>query len=220
MDMSTILLTAESAQYSAHRRIMSGSMRPDVVSALGRHIRETRGRAGLTVEALANRSAVSRRMLTQIELGQANPSVATLDRVAAGLDTTFAALLGVAVDSPPHGVEIWATANGSWAFLLSAVDTAGSSIELWKWMLAPGDRYEAAGNPTWPPSIHHVLSGQLEVLSSEEPRLIRAGESAQVPLAQTHTYQTAAHEPCVFIAVVSVPRPKPTPASTGSIPNC
>jgi proteic killer suppression protein len=38
--------------------------------------------AGLTVQELADAAGLSRRMLTQIELGQANPSLVTLDRVA------------------------------------------------------------------------------------------------------------------------------------------
>ena len=60
-------------------------MRPAVVEQLGVRIRATRQDQDLSVGALAELSGVSRRMLTQIELGQANPSVSILDRVAAGL---------------------------------------------------------------------------------------------------------------------------------------
>src|SRR5690625_1813937 len=98
-------------------------MRPAVVEQLGMRIRAARQDQDLSVGALAELSGVSRRMLTQIELGQANPSVSILDRVAAGLGTTFAALVGVGADDAPEGVEIWSTDTGSWAVLLDAVDT-------------------------------------------------------------------------------------------------
>ena len=55
---------------------MSGGMRPAVVERLGERIRAARQEIDLSVGALAEASEVSRRMLTQIELGQANPSVA------------------------------------------------------------------------------------------------------------------------------------------------
>src|SRR5699024_6539564 len=58
-------------------------MRPAVVEQLGMRIRAARQDQDLSVGALAELSGVSRRMLTQIELGQANPSVSILDRVAA-----------------------------------------------------------------------------------------------------------------------------------------
>ncbi|MGO1225779.1 MAG: helix-turn-helix domain-containing protein, partial [Brachybacterium sp.] len=114
---------------------MSGGMRPAVVAQLGDRIRAARQQQDLSVGALAELSEVSRRMLTQIELGQANPSVATLDRIAAGLGTTFAALMGVGADDAPEGVEVWSTDTGSWAVLLDAVDTEALSVETWKWKL-------------------------------------------------------------------------------------
>ncbi len=70
----------------------------------------------------------------------------TLDRVASGLEATFAALMGVR-RRPPLGVEVWATQAGSWAFPLGAIVTRGSSVEPWKWKLVPGDRYDSPGNP-------------------------------------------------------------------------
>ena len=123
---------------------MSGGMRPAVVERLGERIRAARQELDLSVGALAEASEVSRRMLTQIELGQANPSVAILDRIAAGLGTTFAALMGVGADAPPDGVEIWSTDHGSWAVLLDAIDDGGVSVETWKWKLVGEDVYEGA----------------------------------------------------------------------------
>src|SRR5699024_6721267 len=114
---------------------MSGGMRPAVVEQLGERIRTARQELDLSVSALAESSDVSRRMLTQIELGQANPSVAILDRIAAGLGTTFAALMGVGADAPPDGVEVWSSEVGSWAVLLDAIDTDRLSVETWKWKL-------------------------------------------------------------------------------------
>ena len=72
-------------------RTMTGPT-TDFLSQLGEQLRARRQDAGLTVQQLADRSGVSRRMLTQIELGQANPSLVTVDKVARALGTDFASL--------------------------------------------------------------------------------------------------------------------------------
>ena len=108
---------------------MSGGMRPAVVAQLGDRIRAARQQQELSVGALAELSEVSRRMLTQIELGQANPSVATLDRIAAGLGTTFAALMGAGL------LGLWSFQHADYAgqpFWRMMVDAdAARSIRAW-----------------------------------------------------------------------------------------
>ncbi|MDN6124056.1 MAG: helix-turn-helix domain-containing protein, partial [Brevibacterium sp.] len=59
---------------------------------VGSRLRELRNGRGWTIQRLADESSLSRRMLTQIELGQANPSLATIDRIAHALEVTFADL--------------------------------------------------------------------------------------------------------------------------------
>jgi transcriptional regulator with XRE-family HTH domain len=58
----------------------------------GGRVRARRKQRGITVGRLAELSAVSRRMLTAIELGQANPSLVTVDKIARALDTDLASL--------------------------------------------------------------------------------------------------------------------------------
>lgn len=186
---------------------MSGGMRPAVVEQLGHRIRAARQELDLSVGALAELSEVSRRMLTQIELGQANPSVATLDRIAAGLGTTFAALMGVGADGPPEGVEIWSTDSGSWAVLLDAADTPTLSVETWKWKLLGEDVYEGGGGVPMPELMHHVLEGALEVETADGTRLIEAGGSGRLATDETYRYRAHEGQAAVFFSVALLARP-------------
>jgi len=54
--------------------------------ALARRLRAAREEAGLSVTELAARAGVSRRTLTEVEAGRANPTVVRLAHLAAGLD--------------------------------------------------------------------------------------------------------------------------------------
>ena len=184
---------------------MSGGMRPAVVEQLGDRIRAARQELDLSVGALAELSDVSRRMLTQIELGQANPSVALLDRIAAGLGTTFAALMGVGADGPPDGVEIWSTEGGSWAVLLDAIDAAGVSVETWKWKLVGADVYPGSGGGAAVGLILHVLEGALEVVVGEEVRTLEAGSSGRSATDLDYSYRARDEQGVVFLSVALLP---------------
>src|SRR5215813_8142085 len=65
----------------------------DLTSVVGRNLRRLRLERGLSLEALAKQSGVSRAMLGQIELGQSAPTINVLWRIARGLGVTFSALI-------------------------------------------------------------------------------------------------------------------------------
>lgn len=180
---------------------MTGGMRPAVVEQLGTRIRALRHEQDLSVAGLAELSGISRRMLTQIELGQANPSVATLDHVAAGLGTSFAVLMGVGAGAPPDGVEVWSTEAGSWAVLLDGVDFAGISVETWKWKLIGTDVYQGGSGFPSPGIMLHVLDGALEVRIGEDLQVIEAGGSGRVTTDGAYTYRARDAQGAVFFSV-------------------
>ena len=64
------------------------------LAALGQRVRAERGRRRLSLNDLAARAGVSRSMLSAVERGGKAPTVLTLDRIATGLDTSIARLLG------------------------------------------------------------------------------------------------------------------------------
>ena len=64
------------------------------MAALGERIRLERQRRKLSLEVLAAQAGVSRSMLSDVERGEKVPSVLVLDRIATGLGTSIARLLG------------------------------------------------------------------------------------------------------------------------------
>jgi transcriptional regulator with XRE-family HTH domain len=73
-----------------------GASGVDAVSAgrLGERVRELRRGRGLTLEELAERSGVSRAMISKVERGEKNPTLVVAAKVAEGLETTLSELLG------------------------------------------------------------------------------------------------------------------------------
>ncbi len=64
------------------------------IEELGAVLRETRVRRGMSQQALADKAALSRNFVAQIERGESTPTVATVSRLAAALATTVGELLG------------------------------------------------------------------------------------------------------------------------------
>jgi transcriptional regulator with XRE-family HTH domain len=59
---------------------------------IAQRIRELRTAHGLSLDALATRSGVSRSMISLIERGESSPTAVVLDKLAAGLDVSLASL--------------------------------------------------------------------------------------------------------------------------------
>lgn len=76
------------------------------VEELGAAIRHLRRQQGLSQQALAERSGLSRNFVAQIERGESAPTVATLSRLAAALQTPVAALLGEELAGGGEAVEL------------------------------------------------------------------------------------------------------------------
>ena len=62
-------------------------------------VRQLRAARGLSLEGLAERSGVSRSMISLIERGETSPTAVVLERLAVGLDITLAGLF-----DPPQGL--------------------------------------------------------------------------------------------------------------------
>ncbi|HEX5699055.1 MAG TPA: helix-turn-helix transcriptional regulator, partial [Rubrobacter sp.] len=62
---------------------------------LGDRVRELRRRRSLTLEELAERSGVSRAMISKLERGEKNPTLVVAAKVAEGLGVSLSRLLGM-----------------------------------------------------------------------------------------------------------------------------
>jgi transcriptional regulator with XRE-family HTH domain len=177
------------------------SSAPHFVARIGGRIRTLRKQRGWSVQQLAEASAVSRRMLTQIELGQANPSLATVDRIARALDSDFAALALPEGDIEAEGTLVWQAQDGSRALLLGA--TQDPRAELWRWILAPGGHYDAEPDRPGAQEIHHVLSGRLTLALETGAQVVSAGQTAVIASDQKYAYVNDEAESVVFVRVVT-----------------
>lgn len=180
------------------------------LTSLGDQIRSRRRQTALTVQELADRAGISRRMLTQIELGQANPSLVTVDRVARALGTDFISLARddnaepLVINPPESAMVVWSSALGSRA-LLHVATTNDPPAELWTWTLQPNDRYQAEADPPGSEELFVVLSGKLTLAADGmDPVTLPAGSSARLATSVRYAYENHTTRPVRFVRVTQI----------------
>lgn len=155
---------------------------------------------------LADRSQVSRRMIGLIEGGESNVSLATLGHLAAALGITFSELVGSTEASetgdgvrPKRGLQLWqGTQPGTKVDLLQSFP-ASRSVELWKWTIAPGDRYQ--GEPDLPGyrEMLYVIRGTLTLEREEGTQQLKAGDAIAFPSDRPYAFINSGKGNLVFV---------------------
>ncbi|WP_157250920.1 helix-turn-helix domain-containing protein [Nonomuraea typhae] len=180
-----------------------------ITAAIANNVRAQRAHRGLTLDALAARSGVSRGMLVQVEQGRTNPSVSTLTRIASALGVTVARLVEVA-DVPVVRVIDRADVvsfdmGDSRARLLVGADEP-MILELWDWHLAPGEHHDGDAHPPGTREMITVLRGELTLTVYGKPHRVGVDDAALFAADRPHRYANEGTEDVRMIMVVAEPR--------------
>jgi len=164
-----------------------------ITRAIGGRIRQGRASRGWTLDQLAGRSGVSRRMLVSIEQGSANPSIATLLRISDALGIGLPALVNM--DRPSRlrvtragaAPVLWRGKLGGQAVLVAGTEPPDVT-ELWDWTLGPGERHCSEAHAARTRELLFVLDGQLELRVGQHAEVLAAGDSASFAGDLAHEY--------------------------------
>lgn len=166
-----------------------------LVSLIGERVRARRHARGWTLDELAARSGVSRRMLVNVEQGTVNASIATLLRLGDALGIGLPALVAPgrdgarlevsrAGDRPP----LWTGDRGGRAILAAGI-AAPEVVELWDWTLGPGDRHASEPHVPGTRELIAVTEGEIVVSVVDDEAVLRAGDAVSFPGDAAHGYR-------------------------------
>jgi transcriptional regulator with XRE-family HTH domain len=179
------------------------------ITALGKRIRLERQQRRLSLEALAAQSGVSRSMLSDIERGAKVPTVLVLDRIATGLSTSIAQLLG---EERPSAVIVLrreeqnvAIDPSGWERRILSPVLPGVEFEFMRTTVNPGVDAgvfapHAAGSLEWVA----VEQGTLRLTINGTPYTLNAGDSIYYDGDCWHGFANPSGEPCVYYLAMDV----------------
>ena len=167
-----------------------------VARAIGGRVRQGSNSRGWTLDQLAERSGVSRRMLVSIEQGSANPSIATLLLISDALGIGLPALVdmddqpGLRVTRADAGVVLWRGKLGGRAVLVAGTEPPDVT-ELWDWTLGPGESHSSPAHAAGTRELLLVLDGQVELTAGQHAEILATGDSASFAGDSPHGYVNA-----------------------------
>lgn len=167
-----------------------------VAQVIGGRVRQGRASRGWTLDQLAERSGVSRRMLVSIEQGAANPSIATLLLVSDALGIGLPALVdmdrspGLRVIRAGSAPVLWRGQLGGQAVLVAGTEPPDVT-ELWDWTLGPGESHSSKAHAAGTRELLLVLDGQVELRVGQHAEVLGPGDSASFAGDLAHGYVNA-----------------------------
>jgi transcriptional regulator with XRE-family HTH domain len=163
----------------------------------------------LTLDALAERSSVSRAMISRIERREASPTAALLGRLCAGLGLTLSGLMAAVEEH--RSALLKAKEQPLWrdpatGFERRAMNPAGTSspVEIVHATLPRGARidYPALAPPTY--DQHLVgLAGTLTFTSGATSYRLGVGDCLHCALDQPHSFANEGATPCRYLVVIA-----------------
>ncbi len=161
---------------------------------VGANLRQRRLAQGLSLEALAGLSGVSRAMLGQIETGKSTPTVTLIWKVATALGVPVSALIekprsSAFVVLPRANARVIAASGGGFTLRAFAASGIEQRAEFYEMRVASGHRETIS---PYPPGLRATLAlaaGTLEVgLEAQPAARIEAGDAILFEADVAHTY--------------------------------
>jgi transcriptional regulator with XRE-family HTH domain len=177
-------------------------------------VRELRSRCGLSLEALAEASGVSRSMISLIERGESNPTAVLLEKLATGLGVSLATLFeepaapSLPVSRRADQVE-WRDPESG--YIRRNVSPGGfpSPIQIVEVIFPPGARvaYQTAARPGLTHQQIWVLDGTVRMTLGEERFDLGTGDCLAMVLDRPITYHNPTQRPARYCVIIVAPRP-------------
>jgi transcriptional regulator with XRE-family HTH domain len=184
----------------------------DINLRIARRVRELRDAHGYSLDALAERSGVSRSNISLIERGQSSPTAAVLDKLATGLGVSLASLFeeGGAPQAEPTPVArvaeqpLW-TDPASGYVRRNVSPAAPSPIQLVDVVFPAGQRV-AYDTSTRDVEIHQqvwMIDGAMEITVGDETWRLDAGDCLAMRLDRPIVYRNPTRRASRYLVALS-----------------
>ena len=182
---------------------------PNINAQIAARVRQLRAQHGLSIEALAEVSGVSRSMISLIERGETSPTAVLLEKLAAGLETTLAGLFekpSAPADPLSRQADQTLWRDPASGYVRRNVSPSGypTPIQIVE-VVFPPDAHVAYESGKRRPLIHHqvwVLDGTIEVRLGEEPYMLHGGDCLAFALDRPIRYRNPTHRPARYAVVI------------------
>ena len=185
-----------------------------IEQAIAARVRALRAERGLSLDALAARSGVSRSMISLVERGEASPTAALLAKLATGLGVVLSALFEVAAGagrgSAPlarrDAQPVWRDPDSGYRRRNVSPDGAGQPMQIVEVDLPAGARVAFDNGLHGGPVIHQqvwLLEGALEVTAGQARHRLDPGDCLAMQLDQPTMFHNPTRGSARYVVVTA-----------------
>ena len=191
---------------------MTDTAEPDLDRRIAQRVKDLRLARRLSLEALAERSGVSRSMISLIERGETSPTAVLLERLATALDVALASLFEQPQAAPTAAPVARRAEQPQWrdpasGYLRRNVSPSGfpSPIQIVEVEFPAGARvaFDSAGRRDL--RVHQqvwMLEGAMEVSVGETRHRLQAGDCLAFVLDRPTAFQNRSRRPARYAVVI------------------
>jgi len=182
--------------------------------AIGERVRALRAARGLTLEVLADKSGVSRAMLSRVERGESNPTAQLLGRVCAGLDVTLSALFAETERAASPLARradqvMWRDPASGYVRRAVTPPNCGAAADIVDVEFPPGASVtmESSRTPALDQQIL-LLAGRMDIMLGDATHRLEAGDCLYMPLGQPVSFHNPGTKTAHYLVVVAQRAPR------------
>ena len=195
-----------------------GEAAPDLNQRIAERVRELRAAQGLSLDAVATKSGVSRSMISLIERGESSPTAVVLEKLAAGLGVMLASLFDApaAAAQAPSGPVARRDDQPLWrdpasGYLRRNVSPPGMPqpmqiVEVHfpagaRVAFETGARHQRAHQQVW------ILDGSIDITVGTERHRLRDGDCLAMQLDRQTMFHNPTRKPARYAVVIASEHP-------------
>lgn len=196
----------------------------DINALIASRVRELRDARGFSLDALAERSGVSRSNISLIERGQSSPTAVVLDKLATGLGVTVASLFEasaepVAEPSPMARVAeqpVWKDPASGYVRRNVSPPGVGSPIQLVDVIFPAGQRvaYDTAAREVETHQQVWMIDGAMEMTVGDSTWRLETGDCLAMKLDGPIVYRNPTRKPARYLVSLVAPSFMPSRRSS------
>jgi transcriptional regulator with XRE-family HTH domain len=192
--------------------IMETATASDLNERIAERVRELRAGQGLSLDALATKSGVSRSMISLIERGESSPTAVVLEKLAAGLGVMLASLFDAPAAPQPQGPVARREDQPQWrdpasGYVRRNVSPPGvpQPMQIVEVQFPAGGRvaFETGARDTRVHQQVWVLEGAIDVTVGAERHRLRKGDCLAMQLDRPTMFHNPTRKPTRYAVVIA-----------------
>lgn len=173
---------------------------------VGKIIRRLRTRQQMSVRGLADKCGFSPSFLSQVELGQASPSIASTEHITSALGVTLGEFFRAAAPSPPAITKSKQRPVLKSGWSRAKIEALGppnedSRLESMLITLKSGGASASRPYTRQTEQLVVVFRGTVRLQLEEEPHTLKEGDAVSIPAGTRHFWKNTSRGLCQILLV-------------------